>query len=97
MTEPRSPSIDELIDRVMSAMPADIRQVKSDFEQHLREALKSVFNRMDLVTREEFDVQAALLARTRERLEELIGRLDELESQQSGRRTPDTGDSRNGE
>ena len=83
MTEPRRPSIDELIDRVMSALPADMQQMKTDFEDQLRLALKSVFSRMDLVTREEFDVQAALLARTRERLEDMIRRLDELESQQA--------------
>lgn len=86
MTDSRRPSIDELIDRVMSALPADVQQVKTDFEDQLRQALRSVFNRMDLVTREELDVQAALLARTRERLEEMIERLDELESQQAGRK-----------
>lgn len=79
MTETKRPSIDELIDGVMSALPADMRQLKSDFEQQLRQAMHSAFSRMDLVTREEFDVQAALLARTRERLEEMIRRLDELE------------------
>ena len=83
MTEPRRPSIDELIDQVMSALPADMQQMKADFDEQLRLALKSVFSRMDLVTREEFDVQAALLARTRERLEDMIQRLDELESQQA--------------
>lgn len=79
MNDPKKPSVEELIERVMSALPADVQQLKSDFEQHLRQAMNNAFNRMDLVTREEFDVQAALLARTRERLEEMIKRLDELE------------------
>lgn len=83
MTDPKRPAIDEMIEKVLAAMPADLRQVKSDFEQQLRQALNSAFSRMDLVTREEFDVQAALLARTRERLEQMIARLEELESQQS--------------
>ncbi len=85
MNESKQPPIDELIERVMSALPADMRQIKADFEQHLRQAMNSAFSRMDLVTREEFDVQAALLARTRERLEQMIQRLDELESQSDRR------------
>lgn len=82
MTDPKRPTIDELIERVMSALPADMHQLKSDFDQQLRHAMNTAFSRMDLVTREEFDVQAALLARTRERLEEMIQRLDELEQKQ---------------
>lgn len=82
MTESRKPSIDELINRVLDALPADVQQIRSDFEQNLRQALHAAFSRMDLVTREEFDVQAALLARTRERLEQMIERLEELENEQ---------------
>ena len=84
MSDTKRPSVDELIERVMSALPNDVQQVKTDFEQQLRQAMTTAFSRMDLVTREEFDVQAALLARTRERLEELLERLEELESQQAG-------------
>lgn len=91
MTDPKRPSVDELIERVMSALPADMQQVKADSEQQLRQALNTVFSRMDLVTREEFDVQAALLARTRERLEQLLERLEELESKQTGRPQSGTG------
>ncbi len=91
MTDPKRPSVDELIERVMSALPTDMQQVKADSEQQLRQALNTVFSRMDLVTREEFDVQAALLARTRERLEQLLERLEELESKQTGQPQSGTG------
>lgn len=80
MNEQNRPSIDELIEKVLASLPSDLRQIKGDFEQHLRRALHNAFARLDLVTREEFDVQAALLARTRERLEQLIERLEQLEA-----------------
>lgn len=88
MNDPKRPPVDELIERVLAGLPTDIRQIKTDFEQHLRRALNSAFSRMDLVTREEFDVQAALLARTRERLEQMIQRLEELESERQQDKTP---------
>jgi BMFP domain-containing protein YqiC len=50
-----------------------------DLQRNLNAMLASALQRMDLVTREEFDVQSALLARTRERLEALQARVDALE------------------
>ena len=52
-----------------------------DLEKNLRATLSGFFSRLDLVTREEFDVQAKVLARTRERLEQLEARVSELERQ----------------
>ncbi|MEK6770944.1 MAG: accessory factor UbiK family protein [Pseudomonadota bacterium] len=60
------------IGRVLPRMPADL-------EHNLRAALSGVFQRLDLVTREEFDVQREVLARARARLAELEQRLAELE------------------
>ncbi|HXF65322.1 MAG TPA: accessory factor UbiK family protein [Burkholderiales bacterium] len=51
----------------------------ADLEKNLRALLASAFARLDLVTREEFDVQREVLARTRARLEELEARVAELE------------------
>jgi len=50
-----------------------------DLEKNLRALLLTFFSRLDLVTREEFDVQAKVLARTREKLTALEARLAELE------------------
>jgi BMFP domain-containing protein YqiC len=50
-----------------------------DIEKNSRALLAQMFAKLDLVTREEFDVQAALLARTREKLQELEARVAELE------------------
>ena len=53
-----------------------------DIEQNLKAGLTSMLGKLDLVTREEFDVQTEVLARTREKLAQLEGRLAELEKQQ---------------
>ncbi|MCU0841704.1 MAG: accessory factor UbiK family protein [Thiobacillaceae bacterium] len=61
------------ISEVLAASPA------RDVEKNLKASLAAMFARLDLVTREEFDVQAQVLTRTRERLAELEGRLARLE------------------
>lgn len=61
------------ISEVMAASPA------RDVEKNLKASLAGLLARMDLVTREEFDVQAQVLARTREHLAELEARLARLE------------------
>ncbi len=60
---------------VMAASPA------KDIEKNVKATLAGLFSRLDLVTREEFDVQAQVLARTREQLQALETRLAHLESQ----------------
>ncbi|MPZ46408.1 MAG: accessory factor UbiK family protein [Betaproteobacteria bacterium] len=72
----RSKLMDELGERlrqVLEASPA------KDLERNVRAVLTSVFARLDLVTREEFDVQREVLLRTRERLNELERKLAEIE------------------
>jgi BMFP domain-containing protein YqiC len=59
--------------QVLEASPA------KDLERNVRAVLTSVFSRLDLVTREEFDVQREVLLRTRERLNELERKLAEIE------------------
>jgi len=54
-----------------------------DVEKNVRAMLASTFSRLDLVTREEFDVQSAVLARTREKLAELETKLAELEKRET--------------
>jgi BMFP domain-containing protein YqiC len=57
-----------------------------DLDKNLRALISTTFARMDLVTREEFDIQKAVLSRTREKLSELETRLVELEKQVAGDR-----------
>lgn len=71
--------IDDLARRLAEAMPEGIRTLQADVEENFRTVLKAGLSRLDLVTREEFDVQQAVLLRTREKLETLEARLGELE------------------
>ena len=72
---------DDLAKRLADSVPTGVRQLQSDFEKNVRATMQATFAKMDLVTREEFDVQQAVLARTRSRLEELEKRVAELESE----------------
>jgi len=72
--------IDQRMREIFSRSPA------ADLEKNLRALLASTFSRLDLVTREEFDVQREVLARTRAKLEELEAKLAELEKMRLGRR-----------
>lgn len=53
-----------------------------DIEKNLRALMSSTFSRLDLVTREEFDLQQELLQRTREKLEQMEAKVAELEARQ---------------
>lgn len=76
---PRRPPIDELARQLADAVPKNLRALGEDLERNFRSLLSAGFERMDLVTREEFDLQAAVLERTREKLESLEKRITELE------------------
>lgn len=82
MTEQAS-FIDELTRQLRDVLPEGIEVARNDFDRMVHTAVSSALSRMDLVTREEFDVQAAVLARSREKLEALIKQLAELEQQRN--------------
>jgi len=71
--------IDDLARRIAESVPESLRALQMDLDQNLKAALQSGLGRLDLVTREEFDVQQGVLRRTRERLEALEKRLEALE------------------
>lgn len=70
------------VSELIAASPA------KDLEKNARALMLSMFARLDLVTREEFDVQKELLARTRAKLEALEARVAELEARLAGSRDP---------
>ena len=76
-------SIDELARRLADSVPQGIRSVKDDLEKNFRSVLRSGLGKLDLVTREEFDVQEAVLARTREKLDSLEERLQTIEAKKA--------------
>jgi BMFP domain-containing protein YqiC len=77
------PGIDDLARRLAEAVPQNLRAVGEDLERNFKSLLQSGLEKMDLVTREEFDVQVAVLARTREKLEALEDRLAEMQESDS--------------
>jgi len=76
--------IDDLARRLFESVPPAVRSVSQDLESNFRSVLRSSLARLDLVTRDEFDVQMKVLERTRARLEALEERLKLLETRSSG-------------
>jgi BMFP domain-containing protein YqiC len=71
--------IDDLARRLAGSVPESVVALRRDLEQNFKGVLQGQLARMELVTREEFDVQAAVLKRTREKLAAIEKRLAELE------------------
>jgi BMFP domain-containing protein YqiC len=73
--------IDELARRLSSLVPPGLREGREELQQNFKSVLQAGLGRLDLVTREEFDVQREVLLRTREQLESLQRTVAELEAQ----------------
>jgi len=71
--------IEDVARRLSAAVPESLANMRRDLEDNFKAVLQSTLARMDLVTRQEFDVQAGVLRRTREKLEVLEAKLAELE------------------
>ena len=72
-------SIDSLARKLADSMPEGLRSMQKELEETFRSVLRAGLAKLDLVTREEFDVQEAVLARTREKLDALERRLADYE------------------
>ena len=73
-------SIENLARKLAESVPGGLKSVREDLESNFRNVLRTGISKLDLVTREEFEVQEAVLARTREKLEGLAKRLEEMEA-----------------
>lgn len=73
--------LDELTQRLSNLIPQGVKNVQGDVEKNIKTILQSAFAKMDLVTREEFDVQTAVLQRTRAKLDALEKQVKALEEQ----------------
>jgi len=69
---------DELAKKLYATLPTSLQNFENEIQQKFKEILKSTFTKMDLVTREEFDVQIKVLARTREKIDALEKQLEGL-------------------
>jgi len=72
--------IDDLARQISGSLPAGLREMQQDVEKNIHSLLQASLGKLDLVTREEFDVQRKVLARTREKLEQLEQTLAALEA-----------------
>jgi hypothetical protein len=79
--------IDEIARRLFAKVPEAARHIQADLEENFRAVLRSSLGRLDLVSRDEFDVQTKVLERTRARLEALEARVQALEAAKTVRNT----------
>ena len=81
MQNKTNPNLDDMVNRLFDSLPDGLRDLKQDTARNLRAALHTTLSKMDLVTREEFDIQQGVLARTRAKLEALEKQVTELEKE----------------
>ncbi len=71
--------IDELANKLSEVMPEGVSELQKDVDKNIKAVLQNTLTKFNLVTREEFEVQSRVLARTREKLEQLEQQVAELE------------------
>ncbi|MBS0349976.1 MAG: accessory factor UbiK family protein [Proteobacteria bacterium] len=72
-------NINQCVQQILSALPAGLQHLPANIQNHLKDAIATALNKCDLVTREEFDIQANVLLKTRTKLEQLEKKIQELE------------------
>lgn len=75
-----SNSLDDLAKRLAESVPESLRAFGRDLEGNFKAVLQAQLAKLDLVTRQDFDVQAAILERTQAKLKDLEARLKDLET-----------------
>ncbi|WP_373767313.1 accessory factor UbiK family protein [Glaesserella sp.] len=81
MLNPRN--LEAIAQQLHNALPQSLKNVGNDLEEKFKQILQAQLAKLDVVTREEFDVQSQVLLRTREKLNELEKRLNELSEKTS--------------
>ncbi|MDB9751949.1 accessory factor UbiK family protein [Gammaproteobacteria bacterium] len=72
--------IESIMSDLSNVLPDDMKHIKEEIEKNLRATLNANFAKLELVTREEFDIQAALLQRTRAKLDALEKKIAAIEN-----------------
>lgn len=75
--------IDELLAKITTVLSEDMNGLKEDTCKNMRAVLQSVFEKMDLVTREDFEVQKKILSRAQEQIQQLTEIVQKLEKEMS--------------
>lgn len=79
MLDPKK--LEEIAKQLSDAVPPGVRSAAEGAETKMKQILQAQLARLDVVTREEFDIQSQVLIRTREKLEAMEARLEALEAQ----------------
>jgi len=77
MLDPKK--LEEIAKNISAAIPPGVKNMADEAEGRVKQVLQAQLNKLDFVSREEFDIQSQVLIRTREKLEALEARLSELE------------------
>ena len=77
--------LDNLANRLAAALPPGLKEIKQDAEKNFSAILQGTFTKLNLVTREEFDVQTAVLSRAQSKVQELEQQVKELETHLQGK------------
>jgi len=77
-------TIDDLARRLSGLVPPGLRDGRDELQQNFKAVLQAGLSRLDLVTREEFEVQRAVLRQTRDKVEALQRTVSELEARLAG-------------
>ncbi len=77
----------DFVQEIFKLLPEDIRKHKDDLKKNVRAAVNARLVKMELVTREEFDIQSELLSKTRALVDELEHKVSQLETQLADRDT----------
>ncbi|WP_217526909.1 ubiquinone biosynthesis accessory factor UbiK [Vibrio cholerae] len=72
--------LEQIAKQIHEAMPQPVKELGADVEQKVRQVIQGQLNKLDVVSREEFDVQTQVLLRTRQKLTELEQKMAELEA-----------------
>jgi len=78
-------TLDEITRRLAEVLPGEVKNAGRDIEARMRKALEAQLARLDLVTREEFEIQKRVLERSREKLEQLERELHDRQRSDSSR------------
>ncbi|EEX35843.1 ubiquinone biosynthesis accessory factor UbiK [Vibrio metschnikovii] len=75
--------LEQIAKQIHDSMPQPVKELGSDVEQKVRQVIQGQLNKLDMVSREEFDVQTQVLLRTRQKLSDMEQKLNELEAKLS--------------
>ncbi|RXJ72992.1 cytoplasmic protein [Veronia nyctiphanis] len=71
--------LDKVVRQIQDSMPKPVKELGADVEKKVREVIQSQLEKLDVVSREEFDVQTQVLLRTRQKLTEMEQKMEALE------------------